>query len=93
MKKVKTFLTMSLILLALFSNAVGEYPNKQGNVTSAQKLDAATKGTIIEEITALIEEKYVFPDVAEKIVKQVLCLPIYGDLEEEKLEKICKLLK
>ena len=31
--------------------------------------------------------------VAEKIVRQVLCLPIYGDLEEKTLEKICKLLK
>jgi len=31
--------------------------------------------------------------VAEKITRQVLCLPIYGDLEEETLEKICKLLK
>ena len=71
MKKVETFLTMSLILLALFSNAVGEYPNKQSNVTSAQKLDATTKGTIIEEITRMIEEKYVFPDVAEKIAEDI----------------------
>ena len=31
--------------------------------------------------------------VAEKIATQVLCLPIYGDLKEETLEKICKLLK
>jgi len=71
MKKIETFLTMSLILLALFSNAVGEYPNKQGNVSSAQKLDAEAKGTIVGEITRLIEEKYVFPDVAEKIAEDI----------------------
>ena len=71
MKKIETFLTMSLILLALFSNAIGEYPNKQGNVSSAQKLDAEAKGTIIEEITRLIEEKYVFPDIAEKIAEDI----------------------
>lgn len=33
----------------------------------AQSLDAEVKGKIIEEIAQLIEEKYVFPDVAEKI--------------------------
>jgi len=31
--------------------------------------------------------------VAEKISRQVLCLPIYGDLKEKTLETICNLLK
>jgi len=31
--------------------------------------------------------------VAEKIASQVLCLPIYGDLEETTLERICGLLR
>jgi len=30
--------------------------------------------------------------VAEKIARQVLCLPIYGDLKEEIVVKICKLI-
>jgi hypothetical protein len=71
MKKVESFLTMCLILLTLFSPAAGEYANKQGNIASAQELDAAAKAKIIEEINGLIEEKYVFPDVAEKIAEGI----------------------
>ncbi len=31
--------------------------------------------------------------VAEKIVKQILCFPIYGDLEENDIIKICDIIK
>jgi hypothetical protein len=71
MKKVESLLAMGLILLALFSPAAGEYANKQGNVALTQELDAATKGKIIEEMAQLIEEKYVFPDVARKMAEGI----------------------
>ena len=71
MKKAKTFLTTSVILCALFSHSAGEYPIKRGIVASAQELDAIAKGKIIEEMTRLIEEKYVFPDVARKIAGSI----------------------
>lgn len=31
--------------------------------------------------------------VATKITEQVLCLPLYAELEEEKIEKICEIIK
>jgi len=71
MKKIETFLTMGLIFLTFFSQAVRVYPNKQGNESSAQKLDTEMKEKIIEEMTRLIEEKYVFSDVAEKIAENI----------------------
>ncbi|UCE42419.1 MAG: S41 family peptidase [Candidatus Aminicenantes bacterium] len=71
MKKIEPFLTKVLILLVLFSHAGGEYPNMFSNIASAQELDATKKGIIIEEMTQLIEEKYVFPDVAEKIAEGI----------------------
>jgi hypothetical protein len=71
MKKVESILTTSLILLALFSPVAGEDVSKKGYITSVQELDAEAKAKIIEEIIGLIEEKYVFPDVAEKIAEGI----------------------
>ncbi len=71
MKKVGTFLSINLILLALFSHAGSLCPNNLLNDSSPQKLDAETKGKIIEEMTRLIDEKYVFPDVALKITESI----------------------
>jgi len=62
---------MSLIPLVLFAHAVGMCPNHQGSESSAQTLNVATKGQIIEEMARLIEEKYVFPDIAEKIAVDI----------------------
>ncbi len=71
MKKVATFLTTGVILLALFSHAAVECPHKRGKFASSQELDTTAKGKIIEEMTRLIEEKYVFPDVARKIADSI----------------------
>ena len=71
MKKVKTFLIMSLFLWGLSFPASGNFPIPLGKAVFTQELDASTKGKIIEEVIRLIEEKYVFPDVAQKIVESI----------------------
>ncbi len=73
MEKFGTLLTVGLILLLVFSQAVGMSPNNQGdkNEIPAQTLDAARKKTIITEISQLIEENYVFPDVARNMAETV----------------------
>ena len=71
MKKIETFLSMALIFSLFFSPAVGEDSANLGKESLAQKLDATAKGKIIEEMARLIEEKYVFPDAAEKIAEEI----------------------
>jgi hypothetical protein len=67
MKKITRLLMTSLVLLALFSYSDGKYLHSKNTVSSAQTLDSETKGKIIEELASLIEENYVFADVAQKI--------------------------
>jgi hypothetical protein len=71
MKKAGSFFSASLMLLALFSHAASLCPNNLHNVSSPQKLDAESMGKIIQEMARLIEDKYVFPDVARKIAESI----------------------
>lgn len=73
MKKRKEFLILSLVFSVLCSFAFGGDPGniRREKEASPQKLDPETKEAIIEEVSRLIEEKYVFPDMARKIAENI----------------------
>lgn len=67
---VKYLLSIVILLLCSANHLV--VAQEQAAAQTSQKLDAALKDKIIEEITALIEEKYVFPDVALRIKDYIM---------------------
>jgi hypothetical protein len=71
MKQVKTFLVMPCILAFFFALAGGTVTFSFNRVSIYQELETSTKGKIIEEIAQLVADKYVFPNVAQKISDEI----------------------
>jgi len=71
MKRQAQYLKMSLILLTLCSVILLGNTKEKRLDNSVQKLDTVLKEKIINEVVGLIEEKYVFPDVASKITDYI----------------------
>ena len=70
--KSKFILLMMCLLLVLFS-AVKIVSTRPlfGEESTNDMLDKAARATIIEEVTVLITEKYVFPEVAKEIAAYI----------------------
>lgn len=70
--KSKLFLLMMCLLLVLFSavKIVSTRP-LLGEDSTNDTLDSAARAKIIEEVTVLITEKYVFPEVAKEIAAYI----------------------
>jgi hypothetical protein len=71
MKEFMFSLTMSLILVIFCSGDIKGQSQEQWTETQTKELNATSQGEIIEEVAKLIEEKYVFPDVAKKIADNI----------------------
>jgi hypothetical protein len=71
MKEFMFFLMMFLILGIFCTGDIAGQSQEHGTETQSKELDDVSRGEIIEEIAKLIEEKYVFPDVAEKIAEDI----------------------
>jgi len=64
-------LTISLIVVIFCGGRIAGKSQEHRTEIQSKELDAASQSEIIEEIAKLIEEKYVFPDVAEKIAEDI----------------------
>lgn len=71
MKQCESFFVVSTVLITLVFHVAGINANHLYCQGPDQKLDEEAKGKIIVEMTRLIEEKYVFPDVAQKIAESI----------------------
>lgn len=70
-KKSLLSLVMSLLILICCTEVIiGQQQSKEIKGTTG-KLDAASKGRIVEEVAKLITEKYVFPDIGKKIADHI----------------------